>query len=41
MARSIALASPPRFAVDLNLLRSLIVCTCALALILAGHALPF
>jgi hypothetical protein len=40
MARSIAFASPPRFAVDLDALRSAIVCACALALILAGHALP-
>jgi len=40
MARSIAFASPPRFALDLDALRSVIVCTCAIALILAGHALP-
>jgi hypothetical protein len=41
MARSIALASPPRLTFDLDVLRSLIVGTCAMALILAGHSLPF
>jgi hypothetical protein len=41
MAQVIALvASPLRFS-QLDMLRGLIVCTCALALIAAGNARPF
>jgi hypothetical protein len=39
MAHLIALAGTPDLRADL--LRSLIVCGCALALILAGNATPF
>jgi hypothetical protein len=40
MARVIALAAAPLRIDQLELLRSLIVCGCAIALILAGNAVP-
>lgn len=36
-----AILAPQALSAPLELLRSLIVCVCALALIFAGHALPF
>jgi len=41
MARVIAFAHAPLRDLQFELLRSAIVCSCALALIAAGRALPF
>jgi len=41
MTRAIALAQSSLHDVPVEALRSAIVCTCALALILAGNATPF
>lgn len=41
MARFITLATAPLSPAPLDVLRSLIVCGCALVLIAAGQALPF
>jgi hypothetical protein len=40
MARALALTAAPAEFVPLEALRTLIVCGCALALILAGNAAP-
>jgi hypothetical protein len=40
MGKAVTLA-PQAFSAPFELLRSLVVCLCALALICAGHALPF
>lgn len=41
MARALTLAAAPAASVSVEALRTLIVCGCALALILAGNASPF
>ncbi len=41
MAKALALAAAPLRDAPIEALRTLIVCGCALALILAGQVLPF
>jgi hypothetical protein len=41
MVRTLALAAAPLREVPFAVLRTLIVCGCALALIMAGQVLPF